>query len=818
LKNIFSPIFLTSLLLLAAAQHLDITNYRLFQPLVLFIFLLSLVFYALKKFKTSYLLIALSIGLLLTTQFLKEKDAYYQLKRFPVPPDQYISIEGKLKSFPDIKKNHSVIFLETKSLEYNRRKFFKTFNIRIRVNGDLKEFYRGDTIAISARVYQTTLNKNFFPNPIENYLLVRKNHFNGYCKSARMVSLVKGTSFFWRMIGTWRNKIRAVIERDGVDKKGVFLQAILIGERGKLTDNQEDQLLNAGVYHLLAISGAHIGIIALFSLGILKLLRVTFKKRYIITAVLLIIFLVLSGFKISAERAVLMALLIFIARILYLDINIYNIISFCGLMLLARNPGEFLDAGFILTFTLTAAIVMGRKIFLPRFDQLRTFIRRWRIQPSKEFAAEMAKNHRDEKKPCFFGKLLQGIKDKVPPIISEFLSANFSASLMALPLSLFLFKRYSFAGFIAGLLLVPLTFLITGLGILLIPLAPISSFLSRVLLTILDIPLRIFFHITAFFSDTIDLSIFRASPSIFLALIILIAFFLLSISQKKNQKIVLSSIILLLIVFISVNLFFYSPGNLEVFFLDVGQGDSHLVVFPGGDALLIDGGGSYYSDFQVGLKIVLPFILQKRINIKWVAVSHFHPDHAYGIAEIISIIKPEELWISSETPDELGYKKLFQVIPSCTRVKQIAAPFTRKIGDCTVELLYPYQFIKENRSRNNHSQVVKISNRYHSFLFTGDIEKGVEADLRENACSSLRSTVIKVPHHGSATSSTPGFVECVNPRFAIFSYALNNRFGFPHRTVLETYQDQGIKYLSTGRSGGIRLVSLPNKIEIETSK
>jgi competence protein ComEC len=818
LKNIFSPIFLTSLLLLAVAHQVDITDYHVFQPFVLIIFLLSLVFYALKKFKTSYVLIALSIGLLLATQFIKEKDAYYQLKHFTVPSDQYISIAGKLKSFPEIKKDHSVILLETQSLEYNKRKFFKTFNIRIRVNGDLKDLYRGDTIAISARVYPTTLNKNFFPNPIENYLLARKNHFNGYCKSVRMVSSIKKTSFFWGMIGAWRNKIREVIERDGLDKKGVFLQAILIGERGKLTDDQEDQLLNAGVFHLLAISGAHIGIIALFSLGFLKFLRVPFKQRHIITAVLLIIFLVLSGFKISAERAVLMAIFIFIARIFYLDINIYNIISFCGLVLLARNPGDFLDAGFILTFTLTAAIVMGRKIFLPLFDQLRMFIRRWRIQPGKEFALELAKKGKDEEKRCFFCKLLQRIRERTPAIIGELLSANFSASLMALPLSLFLFKRYSFAGFVSGLLLVPITFLVTGLGILLIPLAPLCPFLAKVLLTILDIPLRIFFHITAFFSDAINLSIFRAAPSIFLVLSILISFFLLSISQKKLQKIILSSILLLLIVFISVHLFFYSPGNLEVFFLDVGQGDSHLVVFPGGDALLIDGGGVYYSDFQVGRNIVLPFILEKRINIKWIAVSHYHPDHAYGVAEIIDILKPEELWISSETPDELGYKKLFQAVPPSTRVKKIAAPFTRKIGGCTIEFLYPDRFIRENHSRNNHSQVVKISDRYHSFLFTGDIEKGVEADLRENNCSSLRSTVIKVPHHGSASSSSPGFLECVNPKLAIFSYALNNRFGFPHRKVLETYQDQGIKYLSTGRSGGIRLISLPNGIEIETSK
>jgi competence protein ComEC len=876
LKSIFSPIFLTSLLLLFTVHHLDIINYHAFEPFVLIIFLLALVLYVLKKFKTSYVLIALSIGLLLTTQFIKEKDAYYQLKGFPVPADQYISIEGKLKSFPEIKNDHSVILLETESLEFNRKKFSMTFNIRIRVNGDLKNFYRGDTIAISARVYPTTLNKNFFANPIENYLLARKNHFNGYCKSTQLVSSIKKTSFFWKMIGAWRNKIRAVIEEDSPDEKGVFLQAILIGERGKLTDDQEDQLLNAGVFHLIAISGAHIGIIALFSLGFLRFLRVPFKPRHIITAVLLIIFLVLSGFKISAERAVLMAIFIFIARIFYLDIDIYNIISFCGLVLLARNPGEFLDAGFILTFTLTAAIVMGRKIFLPLIEQLRMFIKRWRIQPEKEFALEVAKNGKDEEKCGFFCKLLQRIRDRAPTVIIELLSANFSASLMALPLSLFLFKRYSFAGFISGLLLVPLTFLITGLGILLIPLAPLWPFLAKVLLTVLSIPLGIFFHITAFFSDSIHLNIYRASPSIFLVLSILIVFFLLSEThakrgwhpqpihgqpdavlsetssqkfaektkfhkvlvkmapaargsftifassssarQKKFQKIIFSSILLLLIVFVSVPLFFYSPGNLEVFFLDVGQGDSHLVVFPGGDALLIDGGGAYYTDFQVGRNIVLPFILEKRINVKWIAISHYHPDHAYGVAEIIDILKPGELWISSETPDEPGYKKLFQAVPSSTRVKRISAPFSRKIGECTIELLYPDRFIRENRSSNNHSQVLKISDQYHSFLFTGDIEKGVEADLKENVCSSLRSTVIKVPHHGSASSSSPGFLECVNPRFAIFSYALNNRFGFPHRKVLDTYQDQGIKYLSTGRSGGIRLISLPNGIKIETSK
>jgi competence protein ComEC len=268
----------------------------------------------------------------------------------------------------------------------------------------------------------------------------------------------------------------------------------------------------------------------------------------------------------------------------------------------------------------------------------------------------------------------------------------------------------------------------------------------------------------------------------------------------------------------SINIFYYKPGNLEVFYLDVGQGDSEVVVFPGGDALLIDGGGTYYSDFQVGQKIVLPFILQKKIKIKWAAVSHFHPDHARGITEIIPIIKPEELWISSDAREDFFYNQLIRATPGSVKIKRLHAPFNKKIGNCTVEFLYPERLITENRSRNNHSQVFKISDSHNAFLFTGDIEKEVESHLVEVGCSKLPSTVIKVPHHGSRTSSTHEFLTCVHPEWAIFSYGQNNRFNFPHEEVNRNYKSQGTKYLSTARSGGIKIVSLPHSIEIETSR
>jgi competence protein ComEC len=790
MKRIFVPLFLTCLLLLYVSHHLDIKD-DVIHPFIIITFFCAVGCYFLKKFKWSYVFIVLAVGLLITARFAGEKENFYRLSNSDIPSDQYITVHGRLTAFPEIGSEYSYLYLETEHLEFQRKKIKIHLSVRIKVKGNLQHLHRGDRVTVDAKLYRNRFNRNFYPNGMEDYVLYKKNHFNGYCKSSELV-MVEARSPVWKLIGEWRNKIRDVIEEKytdpggnpaGVlDRKGVFLQAILLGERTKLEGEQKDRLLSAGVFHLLAISGAHIGIIALFSLLFLKFVKVPFRQRYIAAAVILIIFLVLSGFKISAERAVLMALLIFIARIFYLGIDIFNIISFCGLLILIRNPAQFLDAGFILTFTLTAAIVAGREIFLP-------LMKKWKKPP--------------------------GISNA----LKEFLSANISASMISLPLSLFFFKRYSFAGFVAGLFLLPLTAVITGLGILLIPLAPLSTAVSRILLAALDIPLTLFFYVVDFFSPIRgSFNIFRASPSILVVVVILAAFFLLSAVRTNTHKIILGAVMVMGICFISLNLFFYSPQNLEVFYLDVGQGDSQVVVFPGGDALLIDGGGTYYSDFQVGRNIVLPFLLQKRIKIKWVAVSHFHPDHVRGITEIIPIIKPEELWISAEAGEDSFYDQLMAAVPPTVEIKKLHAPFTETVGSCTVEFLYPKEVIKEYRPHNNHSQVLRISDGYFSFLFPGDIEHEVETDLAGTNCAKLRADVLKVPHHGSRTSSTPDLLDCVKPRWAVFSYGHNNRFRFPHREVMRNYKSRRIKTLSTARSGGIRIVSLPGSIKIETTK
>ncbi|MDQ1354487.1 MAG: competence protein ComEC, partial [Acidobacteriota bacterium] len=160
-------------------------------------------------------------------------------------------------------------------------------------------------------------------------------------------------------------------------------------------------------------------------------------------------------------------------------------------------------------------------------------------------------------------------------------------------------------------------------------------------------------------------------------------------------------------------------------------------------------------------------------------------------------------------------------LPGSVVMKKLHAPFIKKVGPegkYSIEILAPDQVIKGNPPRNNHSQVLKFSGPYHSFLFTGDIESEVETLLAETTCPKLRADVIKVPHHGSRTSSTNDFLKCVEPQWAIFSYAQGNRFNFPHKEALQNYKSLGVKYLSTARRGGIRIISLPGALHIETSK
>lgn len=780
MRDLFSPIFLTSLLLLALGERVGVEP-SVLPPIVLYVFTSALILFCLRRYRTCYAALVLLIALIVLYGFLLQRERFAATREFRVPRNRYVSITGRLGDFPEIRSADSILRVHSRTFVFDRKQIRAELTLRIRVQGDCSYLDRGDSLTISAALSDSQLSRNFSKNPLENFELYNGIHAGGYAKSDRLIERTGRAGWFWRWIGTWRNLIRGQIEKKyagnaGLDPRGVFLEATILGDRGKLETSQKEDLIGSGVFHLIAISGANIGMIALLSLALLKLFRMPLRRRYAVTAVILVLFLIISGFDISAERAVLMALLIFAARIFYLEIDIFNIVSFSGIVILARNPSQFLDPGFALTYALTASIILGRRVFLPWFRRL-------------------------------------------PSCLAEFLSANLSASLISLPLSLHFFRRYSFAAFFAGLALIPLTTLITAAGVLLIPLSLISQPLSQAVLALSDPLLAVFFSIARLFSRHINMSIFRGSPPLLLVIAILFLFFLLA-QKWLGRRILLPIALLFVLLFLKLTFppSAYRPERLEVYFLDVGQGDCQIVAFPGGDALMIDGGGSSFSDFEVGRTVVLPFLLDRRIRVRWIALSHYHPDHARGIVELIDVLKPDELWISSAASEDPSFGWLHENRNHSWRIRKTARGFSRTIAGCRIRILYPPRFIDDLYTSNNHSQVIRVDDGIHSFLFAGDIESEAESELNRSLNPSLSADVLKIAHHGSRSSSTLPFLRAVRPQVAVLSFRSHNRFGFPHPEVIHRLQGERIRWLSTARRGGIRIVSLPHKLAIEVSK
>jgi len=786
MKDIFSPVFLLALLFLFVVREIAVPAV-LIRAAAALLFLLAMACFRKRRFRFSLALLLPALALLFPAGFIRQQERYVEAAAMDYPADRYLDLTGRLDDFPEIGNGRSVLLLRADgensggrpSVRPARPSPRRPVRLRITVAGDCRHLNRGDRIAISARISRPRLAVNFFANPFADWFCSRNIHFTGFCKSVGLIELKQQANLFWRLIGRWRNRIRDRIEarylsRGILDDGGVFLEATLLGDRSRLEPEKRDELVAAGVFHLIAISGANIAMIAVMSLWLLSWARVPLRWRYALTAGLLVLFLVLSGFDVSARRAVLMALLIFSARIFFMDVEPTNIISFCGILLLAFNPADFLDPGFILTFTLTAAIVLGRHLFLRPLARL-------------------------------------------PKYLAELLSASLAAMLVSLPLLLFYFKRFAFSGFFSGLLLIPLTALITAGGVLLMPAALVSSTLSRLILAVTDLPLRLFTLITRWSAAVMPLNVYQCSPAPLLVVASLLLYGLLARSKAAtwSRRLLMLTLagLLLAMTFVSPR---YRPGRLELYFLNVGQGDCAVAVFPDGRSLLVDGGGSGFGNFQVGRRVVLPFLLQKKIHVNWVAVSHYHPDHVRGLIEIMAVLKPSEVWLSSRARQSDLYRQLVQALPAGSTMRWIGRGFSRRVGACRISLLYPKSPIDADFTNNDHSQVLRIDDGRHSFLLAGDIGAAVEEGLCRQYGARLRASVLKLAHHGSRSSSRSSFLRQVNPELAIISAAAGG--DFPHAEVLSNLRRQSIPWLTTGRRGGIGVFCLPDRLAIEVSQ
>ena len=260
-------------------------------------------------------------------------------------------------------------------------------------------------------------------------------------------------------------------------------------------------------------------------------------------------------------------------------------------------------------------------------------------------------------------------------------------------------------------------------------------------------------------------------------------------------------------------------GRLHVTFLDVGQGDSAFVVFPGGSTLLVDAGGvSSASSFDIGDRVVAPVVRDAGFRrIDYVALTHGDPDHIGGATAILREFRPREVWEGIPVPRFEPLTALrIATQASGARWANVYRGDRVTIDGVEVAARHPARADWERQKvRNDDSLVLELRWRDVSVLLTGDIGKPVERDAAE-AVPSARLRVIKIPHHGSLTSSTPAFLAALRPVVAIASAGRANHFGHPVPEVLERYRAIGAEVFRTDRDGAVMVTTDGSSINVQT--
>ena len=537
-----------------------------------------------------------------------------------------------------------------------------------------------------------------------------------------------------------------------------LLLGILIGERDNIQEDIIESFRTANLSHILAVSGAHTSYIILGITYLISKSKTPKRIGYIITIINLLIFIIITGASYSVVRACIMAIVVIGAKICYRKENFFTSICISLIIILIQNPFAINDIGLKLSFMGTAGIVIFNKSITNFF-----------------------------------------IKLKIKQKIAEALSVTFSAQLMIMPITILNFNTISLTFFISNILASPLLGIIIIFGFISIFISSILNPISKILFLILHIFLELLILVSKVTEKIPGSSILVKTPNILFAIVyyILILFFnyffvikqnptrrfhkkiikIITIKNIKNAFKVIA-VVFLIILLLTRIVRIINP-TLKIYFIDVGQGDSTLIVTPKNKKILIDGG-------EGKTNVLFQYLLDRRINkIDYIIISHFDSDHCNGLIEIIEKMRVENIVMSKQSKESEEYKKILEII----KQKNIQVSSVKAEDKIIIEknlytkILNPAEKF-EFQDLNNNAIVAKLVYKNFSMLFTGDIEKA-EENLAKKYKNELKSTILKVAHHGSKTSTSEEFLKYVEPQIALIGVGENNKFGHPNQITIE---------------------------------
>ncbi len=694
-----------------------------------------------------------------------------------------LEIVGTVISNPIDKEYKNQYTLKVEKIDENKK--YQNTNLQLNVKKEKENLSYGDKIIVKGNFEEASTARNEGGFNYKQYLKTKKIYgiVTVDKKDVKVVNK-NNTNIIELLANKVRNSMKGKIEQNITDATSGLLSGMLIGDKSNLPKEIQEDFRNSSLSHILAISGMHVSYVMLGITFLISKMKFSKKMSKMITIVILLFFIILTGKTASVERACFMSVYAILASLLHKMANVLASISISILIILIINPYSILDIGLQLSYGGTLGIVLIYPI----------------LKKCKKSKKEKAKENK-------FQKLIQKIKEKILDIIRLTVSAN----LVIFPIILYQYNTMSFTFIISNLLISSIIGIIIILGFMSVfasyifmPLAKVMFFLTQILLNILAQ--------TAHLCAKLPFSkVYFPTPKIYVILIyyLFLIYIILAkrniISVKKISKKIF--IIFIIIVIISNLIVKVIPKEFTISFIDVGQGDSMLISTPKGKRILVDGGGTRDSEnFDVGRQTLIPYLLNKGITkLDYIVISHFDSDHATGVAQILGKIDVSSIILTRQ----LEENDIYRHILSIAKEKKIKLIYVKegdvlKIGGIKISIIHPENKLMINNPMNNNSIVCKVEYNSFSMLLTGDIEmEAEELILRKNI--NLKADVLKVAHHGSKTSTTGEFLKAINPKVALIGVGKNNNFGHPSNEVIQRLKENGTRIYRTDENGEISI-------------